>query len=270
MADVAARVAARVARRTFCFVFACAVAVAQTGPDAPQLTPRELFYTPTPRPPESEHASALSVPAHGARASSDSFAVRYGVLQRRPDGQFRGIDVYNTEFHSGDQVRIRLEINRDCYVSILQRGSSGSWSSLYPSAAIHDGQNKVEAYHTFAIPPEPGPGFELDDHPGQEDVVLMVSRHYVDVGPLIERLNHIEVAEGAGARLSDGFLHEFSEGPASIGSRDLVFERAEEETPDGYKETAFYAEHPATPVSDPFASLIHFSLKHSAGPLSAR
>jgi len=261
----------RVLRWTFCFVFACALTVAQSGPEASKLTPRELFYTPTPHPPGSEHAPVPTNSRPKTTSSpSDSFAVRYGVLQRRPDGQFRGIDVYNAEFHSGDQVRIRLEINRDCYVSILQRGSSGAWSSLYPSAAIHDGQNKIEAYKTFMIPPEPGPGFELDDHPGQEDVVLMVSRHYVDVGPLIERLNHTQVAEGAEAGLSDSFLQEFSESPATVGSRDLVFERAEEETPDGYKETAFYAEHSAPPVSDPFASLIHFSLKHAAGPLAAR
>jgi hypothetical protein len=256
-----AQVASRVARWAFCFVFACALAAAQSSGES-KLTPRELFYTPTPGATPSEHPSAPSTPAHATGTSSDAFAVRYGVLQRHPDGKFRGIDVYSTEFHSGDQVRIRLEINRDCYVSILQRGSSGSWSSLYPSAAIHDSQNKIEAYKTFMIPPEPGPGFELDDHPGEEDVVLMVSRHYVDVGPLIERLNHTEVVEGSG--------QEFSESPASVGSRDLVFERAEEETPDGHKETAFYAEHPGTPVSDPFASLIHFRLKHAAGPLAAR
>ncbi len=266
---------------TFCLTVACSlVATSQTTNEEHKLTQRELFYSPPPasagpaQDAGDPHSKRTPAPAPGKLRlnpqSSRPWEVRCGVLELRPDGRFQGTDVYRTVFHSGDQLRIRVEANQETFLSILERGSTGKWKTLFPSPRINNGQERVPGFQATEIPPPPGRGFVFDDHAGQEDVYLVVSRTYIDTRPLIAELNKHHVDEPTKNRIEtavvnpNDLLREIAEDTTSMGSRDLVFEQAEEDTADGLREIAFYARHAASsPDSRP--SVVHFSLKHAEG-----
>src|SRR5262249_26481612 len=48
-------------------------------------------------------------------------------------------------FRSGDQVRVKVEGNRDGYLYVIARGSSGVWKPLFPAADISGGDNRITA-----------------------------------------------------------------------------------------------------------------------------
>ena len=59
-------------------------------------------------------------------------------------------------FQEGDCVAIELMPNRPGYLYVLEQGSSGKWSSLFPSPKLPDEENKVKAWVPRRVP-ESGP-----------------------------------------------------------------------------------------------------------------
>lgn len=261
--------------RTITFHFFLAVlfslvATSQVTSEERKLTQRELFYSPPPA--ISGSAPATSTPAQVKvrPQSSRPWEVRYLVLQRRSDGKYQGIDVYRTAFHSGDQVRIRVEANQETFLSILQHGSSGKWNPLFPSPKINNGQDRVPGFRATEIPPPPDHGFIFDDQAGQEDIYLIFTQSHIDLRPLIASLNqrHVDEVtkngiEAAALKQSDVF-GEITQNTTGMGSRDLVYEQAEEDTSDGLKEIAFYAQHAAS-LRHSRPSVIRLGLMHVDG-----
>ena len=240
-------------------------APAQTTSNKSSLTPRELFYNPPPAAGGDSRPKLTSTPlpdqAKLHAKSLPPWKLRYRILQRRPDGLFQGIDVTKAVFHSGYQLRVRIEANQDTFLSILEHGSTGRWTLLFPSSKMNKGQDRVPRFQVTEIPPPPSPGFSFDEHAGQEDVYLIVSRTHVDIGPLIASLNHTNVDGPEKSSIEADLMRKIARNETSIGSRDLVFEQAEEDTPDGFREIAFYVGRVATsPDSQP--GVVHFILKH--------
>lgn len=199
----------------FSVLICCLACIAQTVAQFRKVEPRDLF---------NETASTT---------------LRYRILQRQTDGGFAGVDPFTTVFHSGDQLRIHVEANRDGFLYIVQRGSSGQWSVLYPSTAIGNGQNRTSAFLPVEIPSAAGKGFTFDGRAGKENLFLLYSCRAIPVDSLTASMNR----------------------ELSLKSRDLVFEKAEENAPGDFKGAAFYAVSAAEAGESPI--VVQLVLNHA-------
>ena len=246
----------------FCIVTAGLTATAQTTRSELSLTPRELFYR---APLESAAGSDHHVdhPSESSPRQGDGRVIRYSVLRGRPDGSFQAVDVYRTTFHSGDHVRLRIEASHDIFLTIIQLGSRGKFGPLFPSAAIDNGRDRIPAHRAYEIPPDPG--FTFDDNAGEEHVFVIASQNHIDVAALVAALNQPSSKPVIRSDTpTEDSLREIAQTSTNMGSRDLVFEREQEESPGGLKEVVFYAHQVKTP-SGPSPSVVHFTLKHAGG-----
>jgi len=179
-----------------------------------RLSPRDLFL-------------------EGEQHSDVPISVRYTVLRRDAEGKFVGVDPASAVFHSGDRVRLRVQVNRKAFVTVLQRGSSGMWSVLYPK----DGSpaEQLDSFETFDIPALPGT-FAFDDRPGEEHLVLVVSREPVPGRSVVDQMN--------------------STGKA----RELLVQTVEQDERPGFEGTAVYVSD--TKPAEDAPLLIHLKLQH--------
>jgi hypothetical protein len=187
----------------FSVLICCIASIAQTVSQLRNVEPRDLFYD----------TAILRSPGQQPPT------LRYRILQRQPDGGFTGVDPFTTVFRSGDQLRIHIEANQDGFLYIIQRGSSGQWSVLYPSTTINNGRNRTSAFQPVEIPPLAGKGFTFDGRAGKENLFLVYSCRAIPMDSLTSSMNE----------------------SSALKSRDLVFEKAEENAPGEFKGAAFYA-----------------------------
>ena len=201
------------------------------------LRPRDLFFN---------DATDQSSPQ--ARVT-----LRYQVLRRREDGQFAGVDPTNTMFRSGDKIRLAVQANREGYVYIVQKGSTGRWGILFPSES-QSAQGRIPAFQFCEFPRSAGSSFGFDEHPGAEEVYIGFSaRLYssVEVIPLIEA----SIVTRPGVDGASSLVGR--EPPASMQSRDLKIEKIDGDSAAGPEGTTFYA---AGSPLDP-AALVVVSVK---------
>jgi hypothetical protein len=232
-------------------VIVCASFVAQ---DLKELSARELFYgansskKPVPAPrnrpsqdrrtpparanvaPQSEQKSAT--PLHVAYSP---LGLRYSVLKRTALGVFAETDA-NTTFHSGDGIRVSIESNDDAYLYIVNKGSSGTWTLLFPSPEINDGNNRLPAHQRIEVPA--GGQFIFVDEPGEERLFFVLSRPpEADLEQLISSLSRRDQLKDITAQsISDEFVGKLRSG---VSARDLIFEKVHEEK-SASKEQAAY------------------------------
>ena len=92
-------------------------------------------------------------------------------------------------FRSGDMVRVKVEGNRDGYLYVVSRGSSGNWKPLFPAPDINGGNNRVSAHRRYELPSETQ-AFTFDEQPGQEQLFVVYSAEPVrDMDELIPSLS---------------------------------------------------------------------------------
>src|SRR5579862_4475439 len=191
------------------------------------------------------------------------WSLQYGILQIESSGSLIGVNPSETLFHAGDRIRIHAEANQRIYLTIVELGTSGKWSLLFPSPTINEGQSMLAPFYFCDIPESPTSGFVFDDLAGAEEVFLIVSLDYIDLGSLVSYLNHQQVGGPDDQPLSSReikILRDLTQ-PAVIRSRDLIFEKAEEYSLDNFKGTIFYASNASTESDAP--QVIHFTLNHA-------
>ena len=199
------------------------VAMAQSTPTA-----RQLFYSPAkpaaakakppvasavPKPtktkkaaPERAAVNAVAEPPAAAAATSVAYrpgtggddpviaistqplALRYSLVQIAESEDDDAEVSTSKVFHAGDRVRIRVQSNQDGYLYVVQRGSSGNWEPLFPSLAINDGKNRIEARASLDLPSQTQ-AFTFNAQAGDERLFVILSRTPVnDVERLVYRL----------------------------------------------------------------------------------
>jgi hypothetical protein len=266
-----------------CFAFL----VGAQEPAKPQLTARELFYAavrmpaaaPVARPagqkaapPKaaqqnvSAPAPAPSEPVNPPQPAGDAAAIspaslvpspaplglKYTILKRSGDDM---IEVSaDTVFHAGDRIRISVETNQPGFLYIINRGSSGLWQPLFPSADVDDGSNHVEGFHDYLLPPKSRMVF--DETTGTERLFLVFSR---EPEPNLDRMIYSLTSNPASgpnqkqAPVTKTLLVANNSGVddstvgllRSVHSRDLRIEKVDERTPGEKKETAVYVVNPS-------------------------
>ena len=201
-------------------------------------------------------------PAAAAPASTSAVAVaserpaaplglRYSILKQVAGGQTLEVDPEGV-FRSGDRIRLAVETNDDAYLYIVQRGSSGNWSLLFPTPEIAGGNNRIERGRHYEIPT--GHWFAFDEQPGEEKLFIVLSRPpeaslekmIYALQPGGEKAAAVTPPEEKPAKtllaanvrpIGDDVVNRIR---GQIAARDLVFEKVDENTAGSKKEKAVY------------------------------
>ena len=273
------------------FLLSCATAgliFAQAAPQK-QLTARELFYaaaqapavakSDTPRPPAKRSArppakplematadakppaprpataaapATASMPASGA----PPLGLRYTVLKLDADNSPTEVP-NDTVFHAGDRIRFSVEANAPGYLYIVNQGSSGNWKPMFPSAEIEDGNNRIEGWRPYTMPPKSRLAF--DSTVGTENLFIVFSlQPESDLETMIYSLQGKKKASAGtpasapevpvqsskelitAANISNTAVDRMR----AVYSRDLIIEKVDPTTPGNKKETAVYVVNP--------------------------
>ena len=117
--------------------------------------------------PRQERSSSLVASSHG---------LSYWIERLSPSGGVQRVSA-STLFHSGDRIRIHVRTNRPGYLYVVNQGSSGRGSYLYPASA--NANEYVEPSRVYQIPTSGNIVF--DNQPGQEIVWLFLSQRPLPV-----------------------------------------------------------------------------------------
>jgi hypothetical protein len=117
-------------------------------------------------------ADGYGAQPHLVSLTSARLGLRYTLLQKSPDERYVEV-MPSTVFHSGDRVKVSIMANHQGYLYIIQQGSSGNWSPIFPSADAPRDSNFVESGKVYEIP---GDGaFELNQQAGKEKLFIVLS-----------------------------------------------------------------------------------------------
>jgi hypothetical protein len=118
--------------------------------------------------------------------SSDKTGLKYRLQQRVKD--FTGNDVgrdvdLTTRFKDHDQVRFVFESNVDGYLYVIQQGSSGNWTVLFPNPEINGGRNAIKRGQELMVPSPSEGWFSLDPPAGTDQVMVILGKEPLQTLP---------------------------------------------------------------------------------------
>jgi hypothetical protein len=263
----------------------CVAGLASAQNHPKQLTARELFYAaesaPAARTSQARPASrSAKAPAKSveiaradpapARTSSPAKApvqtasmpvsgepplgIRYTILKINSDNSTSEAPS-DSVFHSGDRIRFTVETNAPGYLYIVNQGSSGVWKPMFPSPEVEDGNNHIEGWRPYTMPPNSRLAF--DSTAGTENLFIVFSRKpEADLEQLIYSLRGKRAAAPPApvpempTRIDKTLIMAANISDAQVGrlrnayARDLIVEKVDAATPGDRKETAVYVVNP--------------------------
>jgi len=225
------------------FLVCCVIAVAaaqDTGASARDMfysatdlvgkKPAETAKTPAKKAPPKQTASPARQGGTTVRVSSPILGLRYSILKRESGDHYVEV-APDTIFHAHDVIRLNVMSNEKGYLYIVQQGSSGTWSPLFPDPAINNGKNFVEAGSGYEIPSGKGEGFEMDERSGEEKVFILLMREpEPDLDKIVISLRRTSGQAphpaAAPAAIDNSVIEQLRE---QVQSRDLVFTKTDDE-----------------------------------------
>ncbi len=131
---------------------------------------------------------------------TQQLGLRYSVLKEQADGSYAEVSVDNT-FHEGDLLKLSVMSNEPGYLYVIQQGSSGTWSPIFPDEK--SGSNRVEPGRPYQIPGD-SQKFQVNNPPGTDKLFVVLSRKPIsDLGGAIERLQNSSHSTPRPARVPD-------------------------------------------------------------------
>jgi hypothetical protein len=195
-------------------------------------------------------------------ANYSPLGLRYSLLRRTGISQYEEVDV-DTTFRSGDGMRLTVESNDDAYLYLVNKGSSGTWSVLFPSSQIDNGNNHVQAHRRYQVPA--GGQFTFEAPAGEERLFLVLSREpETDLERLIYSLSKPGVTPNRSDQpkilsvqaINDDLIGRIRN---TVIARDLVFEKVDDRTSSRKEKAAYVVNASASSSGRVIADL---SLKH--------
>jgi hypothetical protein len=189
-------------------------------------------------------------------ASYPPLGLRCSLLKRSDSGRYDEVDT-GTVFHSGDKLKVVVKANDAGYLYVISRGPSGTWMVQFPSPDIDGGNNRIGRDLDYTVPP--GGRFNFTDEAGEEKLFIVLSRVPAqDLEKLIYSLGSGGGKAPASAEpqakpekalmmasnrppIGDPMVNRLR---SDLISRDLVFEKVDDETPGDRKEKAVYVASP--------------------------
>jgi hypothetical protein len=148
----------------------------QPAPSTPATVPAETISPPEPV--QNAHSQPVAADTQLVRVSTvgdppaPRLGLRYTIVRKSGDDMLEVAP--DTVFHAGDRIQFHVQVNGPGYLYIVVQGSSGTWTPLFPSPQINHGDNRVDAWETYTMPP--GYRMLFDQQTGIEKVFLMFSR----------------------------------------------------------------------------------------------
>lgn len=122
-------------------------------------------------------------------------------------------------FKSGEKIRLHFRGNTDGRIAILQVGSSGTATQLFPDAAKGMDDDAIRA-NSDQVLPSPKHWFRFDEVPGTERLLVLFAKKRSELERVFPKKQMMDVAETMALLQSTERV---------TGSKDLVAE-ADEET----------------------------------------
>lgn len=94
-------------------------------------------------------------------------------VETRTNGEWKTVDPA-TIFDSGAQVRFRVQTNFDGYLYVMNQGTSGDYTLLFPREDTGL-LNRLASGQEFIVPASEGGAFRITGPPGQDIVYWMVT-----------------------------------------------------------------------------------------------
>lgn len=187
--------------------------------------------------------SMAPVPATGT-----PLGLRYTILKRSGDEMTEVAP--GTVFHSGDAIQFSVQSNGPGYLYIIAQGSSGTWKPLFPSPDVADGNNFVDGWRPYPMPP--GSRMVFDETKGTEKIFMVFSREpEQDLEKTIYMLQSgAPKPAGGSAPRQMVASNKVSIDDDTVGklravyARDLIIEKVNPSSSGERKETAVYVVNP--------------------------
>ena len=141
-----------------------------------------------------------------------NLGVRYNILKVNLDTRDRTEVPPDTVFHEKDCVAVRIQPNRGGFLYVFAEESSGRFRPLIPSEETADDSNIVRPYNLMDVPQNYC--FEMDDKPGTERLLIVVTDKPEDVMKLNDTLKNGGKPEDGGPRRTDSYV---------VAANDLKF-----------------------------------------------
>jgi hypothetical protein len=151
----------------------------------------------------------------GAGVSKEPWlGIAYWVEWERPGAApSRIADPSRFVFRSGDRIRFHVKTNVPGYLYVVNRGSSGRDTMLFPYVGMPDRLNRVEGQKEYAIPPR---GWIMFDNQAGEETLLFA------VSP--RALSNLLEASLPGSSLSPPAAARLIDAVDRRGAKDLLVE----------------------------------------------
>lgn len=154
-----------------------------------------------------------SIQKAASQGNQKALGLSYWIELADPKG---GLGTQVTDhriFHSGEGIRLHFRSNADGRIALLQLGSSGDASLLFPDPE-HGLDDADLAADQDRILPSDSRWFRFDNHPGTERLLVLFARHREDLAPLSLRPVMDSKTTQAVLKMAGGLR----------GSKDLVVE----------------------------------------------
>jgi hypothetical protein len=220
-------------------------AEAKAPPKAPPKTVVAKRALPSTTPAASTSGATASLPGGGhvlpavastapAPATGTALGLKYTIL-KLSGGQMVPV-APDTVFHAGDRIQFDVQTNGPGYLYIVSQGSSGTWKPMFPSPEVEDGNNRVDGWRKYTLPP--GSRMMFDEQTGVEKIFIVFSRE-PEAGlenmiyslqvkkPRTQEPPPKKLVEIAQANIDDATVGRLREAYA----RDLIIERVNDKTP---------------------------------------
>jgi hypothetical protein len=152
---------------------------------------------------------------------ADHLGLRYRLLMvDKATNVTHPVDA-DSVFHTGDCLALELQPNRAGYLYVLAKESNGNWHPLFPSPEMEDEPETVQGYSKERAPQHYC--YELDEHPGEEHLFIILSRNPEQVKELhfalLKRDAPKQMADARPPSTDSLFNKEASDTVAEFGSR---------------------------------------------------
>lgn len=125
-------------------------------------------------------ASGATPPPGAGPAAPQYMGLSFWVELLDSSGRFLRVTT-DHPFRAGDRIRLTVQSNRDGYLTVLNVGSTGRVTPLFPSAAEGHGA-PVRAAQLYQVPANAF--LRFDSNPGEETLILMLSPTPPGGGPM--------------------------------------------------------------------------------------
>lgn len=116
-------------------------------------------------------AACISPLAAQSADSSGLVSIRLEQLQ----GDITRTVPQNTVFHSGDILRFRLNSHLAGYLYVVDKGTSGETTTLFPAPGAGDGNNRIEPNQSYLVPATGDGWFAVAGPAGFDILYFLVS-----------------------------------------------------------------------------------------------